>query len=156
MTLPSEFSLRQATAADVPALNVLMQSSRAYEGEYRRMLDGYEIKVEQVGRDYFGVAEADGIVFGFYSLITKDRPELDLMFVRDNIQGRKLGALLIENMKRVAAGYGIAEVLIISHPPSVGFYERMGAVRTGTKSPTERVTWEQPILALAIEVAGAL
>ena len=153
MILRSESSVRRATAADVVALNELMQSSRAYDGEYRRMLDGYEIKVDQIERDYFGVVEVDGVVLGFYSLVTVSRPELDLMFVRDNAQGLKLGALLFEDMKLIASGYGIAEVLIISHPPSVGFYERMGAVRTGTKPPSARVTWEQPVLELAIKGA---
>ena len=53
-------------------------------------------------------------------------------------------------MREAARSQGISSVLIVSHPPSAGFYERMGAVREGTKPPSGRVTWARPILRLAM------
>ena len=59
-------------------------------------------------------------------------------------------AFFTDHMKRTARQNGCASVLIGSHPPLVSFYERMGAVRCGTRPPQERVTWERPILKLQI------
>jgi N-acetylglutamate synthase-like GNAT family acetyltransferase len=142
--------LRRASVADLPAINRLMQASRAYDGEYRRILEGYRIAQDQIDRDHAVVAERDEQILGFYSLVTSGTPELDLMFVADAAQGMNLGAMLFDDMRRAAARYGIESVTIVSHPPSVGFYERMGAVRVGTKAPSGKVTWERPVLTLAI------
>ncbi|QFU15255.1 GNAT family N-acetyltransferase [Microvirga thermotolerans] len=127
-----------------------MQESGAYGGAYRRILDGYEVTEEQVLRDHMVVAEREGRILGFYSLVTSGTPELDLMFVADAAQGMRLGATLFDHMRRSAAEHGLSSVTIVSHPPSAGFYERMGAVRTGTKPPSGKVTWERPVLTLAV------
>lgn len=135
-------------------MNRLMQASRAYEGEYRRILDGYAVTPEQIARDHVVLAEGDGHVLGFYSLITDGEPELDLMFVADAAQGMGLGARLFRHMRAQAARLGIGSVRIVSHPPAAGFYERMGAVQVGIKPPSGRVTWERPILALPVTPPG--
>ena len=83
--------LRRAVEADVPALNALMHASRAYDGDYRAMLDGYFVTPAQVARDLVVLAERGGETLGFYSLIVEGEPELDLMFVADAAQGRDLG-----------------------------------------------------------------
>ena len=127
-----------------------MQGSRAYEGEYHRILDGYALGDEQLAHDRVFVAEADGDILGFYSLIVGDEPELDLMFVSDAAQGTGGGRVLFEHMRETAKGEGMRTVLIVSHPPSVGFYERMGAVRIGDKPPSGRIGWSRPMLRLDI------
>lgn len=143
--------LRRTREADLPTLNRLMQASRAYEGEYQRILDGYAVTPEQVARDHVVLADRNGEVLGFYSLITGDAPELALMFVADAGQGEGLGARLFRHMKAEARRLDIGSVRIVSHPPSVGFYERMGAVRIGIKPPSGRVTWERPALDLPVQ-----
>ena len=52
--------LRRAVEADVPALNALMHASRAYDGDYRAMLDGYFVTPAQVARDLVVLAERGG------------------------------------------------------------------------------------------------
>lgn len=127
-----------------------MKSVRAYQGAYGAILDGYSLGEMQLHRDRIFLAESEaGEILGFYSLITEGEPELDLMFVADAAQGTGLGKILFDHMRETARARGIASVVIVSHPPSVGFYERMGAARTGTKPPSGRVTWERPILRLA-------
>ena len=54
--------LRRAVEADVPALNALMHASRAYDGDYRAMLDGYFVTPAQVARDLVVLAERGGEV----------------------------------------------------------------------------------------------
>ena len=146
----SEVLLRRAGADDIPALDALMRASTAYHGQYAPMLDGYAIAPDQPVRDLMVLAEADGRVLGFYSLIVEGEPELDLMFVADSTQGTGLGARLFAHMAGQARSLGIDAVKIISNPPAEGFYLRQGAERIGTKRPKGRVTWTQPILYLRL------
>ena len=141
--------IRRAVTADRKALIRIMQESRAYKGAYHAIIDGYPITDEMIARDEMFVAERDGRIIGFYSLMLGE-PELDLMFVDDDAQGTGAGRLLFEHMRARARMLAIARVKIVSHPPSEGFYLRMGAVRVGTRPPRNRVTWEQPVLDLAI------
>lgn len=143
-------SLRRAVAADIPALEALMRASAAYQGEYAPMLQGYSLSAEQIARDHFVLAEAEGVVLGFYSLVIEGEPELDLMFVADATQGTGLGARLFAHMAETARALGIDAVKIVSNPPAEGFYRRMGAERIGTRRPKGRATWCQPILYLRL------
>jgi GNAT superfamily N-acetyltransferase len=144
-------TLRRVAVEDLPALNALMQASGAYRGRYAPMLQDYAATQAQVAADHMVLAEREGEVVGFYSLVTEGEPELDLMFVADAAQGLGLGERLFRDMAEAAAALGIAAVKIVSNPPAVGFYERMGAARVGTKMPKGRVTWTQPILYLRIK-----
>lgn len=146
----SQVRLRPGRPEDAPALQAIMQASSAYDGAYRPMIDGYLVTPEQVARDLFGVAERDGEILGFYSLVLGEAPELDLMFVSDAAQGLGLGARLFAHMRATAKSAGAGAVKIVSHPPSVGFYERMGARRVGERPPTAKTGWSQPILMLDI------
>lgn len=138
--------LRAATPTDIEAMNSIMRESSAYSGRYRVILEGYAITPEQVARDHFALAEKAGSTLGFYSLVTAPEPELDLMFVSDQAQGLGVGRTLIRHMLAVAAGLGFESVKIVSHPPSAGFYQRMGAYQAGVHPPSGRISWERPVL----------
>ena len=142
--------LRRAAKADLPRLNALMKSVRAYQGVYGTILENYALGDVQLQRDRIFLAEDGGNILGFYSLIVVGEPELDLMFVADAAQGTGLGKILFDHMRETARAHRIASVLIVSHPPSAGFYERMGAVRDGMKQPSGGATWDRPILRLAV------
>ena len=130
-----DFIVRRATAADLPAINALIQASSTYHGEYRPMLATYAVSPTQVERDQMYVAEQDGVIVGLYSLTLGEAPELDLMFVADQLQGSGLGRALIAHLKETARQLGVHEIKIVSHPPSVGFYKRVGAVEVGDATP---------------------
>lgn len=127
-----------------------MHASSAYSGRYSSILDGYAVTRSQIAQDMFFVADRNGEICGFYSLTLEGEPELDLMFVADGAQGIGLGAMLFQHMKSEAKRRGVSTVKIISHPPSVGFYQTMGAIIIGTKAPTTKATWSRPILTLSI------
>lgn len=148
---PREVVFRRAQEMDLSATNRLMQASRAYEGEYRSILDGYVITADQIARDHVVLAEHDSEVLGFYSLITGGEPELDLMFMADTAQCQGLGAGLFRHMQAEAARLGLTSVRIVSHPPSAGFYENMGARRIGMRPTSGRITWERPILKISVQ-----
>jgi GNAT superfamily N-acetyltransferase len=146
--------IRRATATDAKALTELMHASSAYQGEYARILCGYRVTPEQIGRDLIFLAESHLRLLGFYSLMLADEPELDIMIVADDAQRTGLGRQLIEHMRDQARDRGIPAVKIVSHPASVGFYRRVGAVVTGGKPPSgSRVTWERPVLTLRTGLA---
>ena len=143
--------IRRAEPGEANALTDLMHASSAYSGAYASIIDGYGISPQQIERDYVYVAEDVAIgISGFYSLTLETEPELDLMFVADSAQGSGIGRELFGHMRSVAAQLNLTTVKIVSHPPSVGFYQRMGAFRVGTKPPTLKARWERPILHLPI------
>ncbi|MGN8019783.1 GNAT family N-acetyltransferase [Phyllobacterium sp. 22229] len=146
--------IRPAERGDAKALTQLMHRSSAYHGNYASILDGYAITADQIDADVFYIADLQDDIAGFYSLALDDEPELDLMFVADHAQGSGIGAKLFQHMAAEAKRRGIPSIKIISHPPSVGFYQKMGATIVGTKPPTLKVTWARPILNLAIQPSG--
>lgn len=142
--------IRRANPDDAAALTALMHASAAYSGHYASILDGYALTPDQVARDEIFLVESDAGIAGLFSLTLGGEPELDLMFVADGAQGSGLGALLFDHMKAVARRMGVGTVRIVSHPPALGFYERMGAKRAGTLPPTAKAPWERPILHLSV------
>jgi GNAT superfamily N-acetyltransferase len=145
--------IRRAEDADLPAINDLTRRSSAYEGEYHAMVEGIEVTPEQLRRDHCHVAVSGDRLLGYYSLVAEP-PDLDLMFVDDAARGRGVGRLLFEHMLATARGLGITAVRIVSHPPAAAFYERMGAVRVGTKPAAGRVTWDRPVLRVDTGLRG--
>jgi GNAT superfamily N-acetyltransferase len=128
-----------------------MHSSAAYQGRYARILNGYELTVQQVQNDHVFLATEREVLQGFYSLTgLSSEPELDLLFVVDSSQGSGIGAALFAHMRGIASELGVSSIKIVSHPPAVGFYTRMGAKVVGLKAPSGRVTWERPVLMLEI------
>ena len=147
--------IRRAIAPDLAALNELMRQSSAYRGKYSAILEGYSVTPEQLATDDVYVLEEARKILGFYSLINiASSPELDLMFVADESQGKQIGATLFAHMKQKAVSLGANEVKIVSHPPAEAFYVRMGAEKVGVKAPSGRVTWERPILLLRVAWTG--
>ncbi|MFI8490725.1 GNAT family N-acetyltransferase [Streptomyces rubrogriseus] len=141
-------TIRRAVARDAKRLTRLVRGSGAYAGRYAAAVAGY-----RVGPDYieahrvFVAVGADGQggrVLGFYSLVLAP-PELDLLFVADEAQGRGIGRLLVAHMRAEARAAGLDRVRVVSHLPAEGFYHRAGAVRTGTAlASPPAVPWDRP------------
>lgn len=142
-------TIRRAVARDAKRLTRLVRGSGAYEGKYASAVADY-----RVGPDYIethrvfvavGADEQGGSrVIGFYSLVL-DPPELDLLFVADETQGRGVGRLLVAHMQSEARAAGLDRVLVVSHRPAEDFYHRVGAVRIGTAlASPPAVLWDRP------------
>jgi GNAT superfamily N-acetyltransferase len=152
-------AVRRAEPRDAEPLDALMHASRAYQGEYATVLDGYHITADYIAANRVFVA---GDCLGFYGLIETQPgqpdhpdepglPELDVLFVSDDAQGQGIGRLLVEHMVEQARQAGHGEVRVVSHPPAEGFYLRMGAERIGTyPARPPKVTWERPDLRFRI------
>ncbi|WIY06836.1 GNAT family N-acetyltransferase [Amycolatopsis mongoliensis] len=136
----------RATPAQAGALTALMHASAAYQGDYASILDGYAVTPAYIAGNPTFAAMAGDELLGFYSLL-EDPPELDILFVADAAQGLGLGARLIAHMLREARARGMRDVRVVSHPPALPFYLRMGARRTGTiPAAPPKVRWDRPEL----------
>ncbi|MFI0906539.1 GNAT family N-acetyltransferase [Streptomyces sioyaensis] len=163
--------VRRAEGRDARRLTRLVRSSRAYEGRYAAMVEGY-----RVGPDYIeahrvfvavavdadvdgemgagGEAQCGERVLGFYALVVEPA-ELDLMFVADQAQGYGIGRRLVEHMQGEARRLGIERVRVVSHPPAEGFYRRVGARPVGTvPANPPAVMWDRPELAFLVGNQG--
>ncbi|MER5376200.1 GNAT family N-acetyltransferase [Streptomyces sp. NPDC002553] len=141
-------TIRRAVARDAKRLTRLVRGSSAYEGKYAAAVAGYRVGPDYIEahRAFVAVAadEQGGRVLGFYSLVLSP-PELDLLFVADEAQGRGVGRLLVAHMQSEARAAGLDSVKVVSHPPAEGFYHRAGAVRTGTAlANPPAVLWDRP------------
>lgn len=150
-------TVRRATARDAKRLTRLVRGSRAYEGRYAAMVEGYRVGPAYIDThrvfvavDASGDAGAPERVLGFYALLV-DPAELDLMFVADAAQGRGIGRLLVAHMRQEARAAGLDRVRVVSHPPAEGFYRSVGARRTGTAPASPpAVAWDRPELEFAL------
>jgi len=138
-------NIREATALDCAAMTQIVRTSRAYEGEYQKIIEAIEFTPEHLYREQFFVCEFDAKIAAFYSLKVKEIGiELDFMFVANQFLGRGIGRKLFQHMLQTSRDMGYDEVEIISHPPTEAFYAKMGAVKRGYCLPTGRVSWQRP------------
>ncbi|MER5551852.1 GNAT family N-acetyltransferase [Streptomyces sp. NPDC002793] len=144
--------IRRATARDAKRLTRLVTRSRAYEGPYAPMAEGYKVGPDYIEAHEVHVAvDDDGRVLGFYALVLSP-PEIDLMFVADDAQGRGVGRLLVGHLLDEARGAGLTAVRVVAHPPAEGFYRSVGAERTGTVAARPpAVMWDRPELTLTVD-----
>jgi GNAT superfamily N-acetyltransferase len=147
--------MRRARPDEAETLTAIMRASRAYGGEYYIMVKRYAVTPQMIEDEEVWVAEDNGAVLGFYCLLDGPRPELDLMFTVDDAQGRGIGKTLFAHMKERARARRFPSVRIVSHPPSVGFYTRMGARLIGNVPSTGHVTWSRPELELIVPQEAA-
>jgi GNAT superfamily N-acetyltransferase len=156
MATSAGFAIRDAQAADAPALTRLVRNSGAYDGAYRVMVASQLIDAAYLAANPTRVSVDDReAIVGFASLLVPGRgvageAELDFMFVADDRQGRGVGRALMADAVAVARGMGVGRIHIVSHPPAEPFYRSVGAERVGEVPPAGRITWSRPLLCLDI------
>lgn len=97
----------------------------------------------------------DEEITGFYALSHEDDVfELEHMWIDPTRHGSGIGALLFAHAVDVVRSLGGTRLNIASDPNAVGFYERMGAVRTG-EVPSRPEGRTLPLLTLVIESSDA-
>ncbi|MCF3178041.1 GNAT family N-acetyltransferase [Streptomyces sioyaensis] len=155
--------VRRAEGRDARRLTRMVRGSRAYEGRYAAMVEGYRVGPDYieahrvfvaVAMDAAGEARCGERVLGFYALVVEPA-ELDLMFVADQAQGYGIGRRLVEHMQGEARRLGIERVRVVSHPPAEGFYRSVGARPVGMVPANPPVVmWDRPELAFLVGSQG--
>lgn len=141
-----EIELSRADPAQAGALTALVHASSAYRGDYASILDGYEITPGYIAANLTFTATKGDELLGFYGLLA-DPPELDILVVADRAQGLGIGSRLVSHMLAEARERALGSVRVVSHPPALAFYLRMGARRTGTiPARPPKVRWDRPEL----------
>jgi len=146
----SQIEIVRATAAQADSLTALMHASSAYQGDYASILDGYSVTPSYIEANPTFAAMTGNELLGFYALL-EEPPELDILFVADAAQGLGIGSRLVTHMLAEARARGMRTVRVVSHPPALPFYLRMGARRTGTIPPKlPKIGWARPELRFTV------
>ena len=101
------------------------------------------------------VARIGGRVVGFHQLQPLGRSlRLDHLWVFPQWMGQGVGTALFRDACRRGAALGWSELRIVSDPNAVGFYERIGAVRSGSeRDSVEGQIRELPVLLVPLDPA---
>ncbi len=91
-----------------------------------------EIAADAIG---FVVAEVNGTIAGFYSLIQQSAAlfDLDALYVDPEHIGKGIGGLLLNNALSAVQVRGGERIQIQSDPNAIEFYAAAGARQTGTQ-----------------------
>jgi GNAT superfamily N-acetyltransferase len=95
------------------------------------------VSPEEIAADGIGfvVAEVDGTIAGFYSLIQQSAAlfDLDALYVDPKHIGKGFGRLLLDNALSTVQERGGKRLQIQSDPNAIEFYAAAGARQTGTQ-----------------------
>jgi GNAT superfamily N-acetyltransferase len=106
--------------------------SNAYQGRYAEAIATVVVTTSYMAEHLvFLAVDHDAHVLGFYSL-TRDPPELDMLFVADQAQGQGIGPALVKHMMERARQIGIEGVRVVSHPDAEEFYAARWPDRRGS------------------------
>jgi GNAT superfamily N-acetyltransferase len=135
MSLPN-LRLRAATSDEADKLTKIAHDAKRHWGYPERWINHWQadltISPDYLAHNHVFVAESDGQIIGFYSLVDRqDKAELDHMWVAPEHMGTGVGKELFFHAMQHAAGRNISEVEILSDPNAEGFYRKMGAYRIG-------------------------
>ncbi|MBC8028696.1 MAG: GNAT family N-acetyltransferase [Pyrinomonadaceae bacterium] len=128
--------IRPAVKEEAGRLSQIAHEAKRHWGYPEHWLthwkDDLTISPDFVAANQVFVAEDDRQIAGFYALIIRrDRAELDHMWVAPEHIGSGVGKELFLHAMQNAAGQNISEVEISSDPNAEGFYQKMGAHRSG-------------------------
>ena len=132
----NSLKVRLAKPEEAVALTKLAHESKRHWGYPDNWIshwkDALTITPEYIEANQVFVAEDDEYVIGFYALVVSDkRAELDHMWVSPDHLGTGIGKALFVHAMRSAKGQHLSEVEILSDPNAEGFYQKMGAYRSG-------------------------
>lgn len=97
----------------------------------------------------FYVADADGAVIAFASLVAAEVAVLEDLWVEPDWIGKGVGAMLFRAVAERAAVLGAHALEWDAEPHAVGFYERMGATHLRESGPS---AWGRTVPVMGIDL----
>ncbi len=129
-------SLRTAHPTDLGRLTEIAHAAKRHWGYPEEWIaawkDDLTITAETLESYELTVASRGDEICGFSALaVTPPDLELEHMWVHPEAMGRGVGRLLFEHLRQRAREAGGERLVILSDPNAVGFYELVGARKTG-------------------------
>ena len=133
--------IRNAKPGEAAKLTALARKAKShwpYQDELlSRMLDALEISSTSVRRGIFIVAEEQQRLIGVAGVEhTEHGWELEHLWIDPAEMGKGLGRRLLSEILDQCLTRGLSELTFTSDPHAEGFYERMGANKTGVRAST--------------------
>lgn len=151
-------TFRRASPEAAEELTALTLASKAHWGYDRDFMDlarpGLTVTPEYLEADECWVAEIDGDIIGWFSLVPiPDGLLLDNFFLLPAHIGSGVGRLMWDEAVRRAEAAGVERMTLEADPNAAGFYERMGARLMGSVTATD--TGRQlPIYEIKLKKSG--
>jgi GNAT superfamily N-acetyltransferase len=148
---PAGVTIRPATAADEPRMREVAGASKGHWGYDPERLRAWSAALEYPAHRDHWVAECDGVVAAYASLLPPDDGvcELDDLWVEPAYIGRGIGSVLFARAVERAKEHGATAMRLEAEPNAVGFYERMGASVVGTTVGS----WGRDLPVMCLELA---
>jgi GNAT superfamily N-acetyltransferase len=130
-------TFRHATPDEAGELTALTLASKAHWGYDEDFMNlarlSLTVTAGYLEANDCWVAEIDGATVGWFSLVpVADGILLDNFFLLPEHIGSGVGRLMWEEALRRAEAAGVERMTLEADPNAAGFYERMGATRTGS------------------------
>jgi len=128
---------RKARLEDLPALSDMCLRSKAVWGYDQAFIDACRTELtlgaDDLANTSIVVAEVDGVIAGLYQLdVDGDAAELLKLYVDSTRINGGVGRSLFTAAAREAKERGAIRMRIEADPNAAAFYQRMGAVRSGS------------------------
>jgi GNAT superfamily N-acetyltransferase len=133
----SDIVIRLALQAEQSNLEALQwRASLANSGDRDSLLanpDAIVLPVEQIADGHVFVAQRDGVIVGFASVLMRPdgNAELDGLFVEPTLWKHGVGRLLVEHCADVARERASRVLHVVGNPHAEGFYAACGFRTTG-------------------------
>lgn len=129
--------MRKANANEATVLSDLAYASEAYWGEdesyMRQFSEQYNVTEQMIREDHVYVMETDDEIVGFFAILKRAVPELELFYIKRKYIGKGYGKVLWSNVISVCKAHGISKIELVGSDDVVDFYIKLGA------KPVERV-----------------
>jgi GNAT superfamily N-acetyltransferase len=128
--------IRKASIEDAATLTTIAHDAKRHWGYPEHWIqhwqDDLTISPDFIAGNQVYVAESEGELLGFYALVVRDdKAVLDHLWVTPAHIGTGVGKELFIHAMQNAASRDISAVEISSDPNAEGFYQKMGAHRSG-------------------------
>lgn len=129
--------ITRASAKDHRELTRISFAAKRYwnypEEYYEIWRDELTITPEYIQVNKVYTASREGVITGFYSIMSSGgKSYLDHMFIDPHYHKQGIGTLLMQHAVKHQKETGISELTIYVDPNAAGFYDKIGAEKTGT------------------------
>jgi len=133
----SQLTIRPARPSDQPALVRIVWDTVLVDAERNAEIianpDAVEVPVDQLEPETGCVAEVDGAVVGFATVVPRadGAAELDGLFVMPHLQRGGIGRALVAAVRQLALRQGARRLHVTAGPDAVAFYRAVGFIEVG-------------------------